>query len=135
VLSDYIGEFPKIDERYLMRRHRHGWLLGFSGPRRGGFAHVDLATGETQEWNAPPAKVVQEPAFIPRAPDAPEGDGWIVQAATDSETLLTELYLFNATDIASGPVATVKTPLHLKPAYHGNWYDGSLIRPFPKTEG
>jgi carotenoid cleavage dioxygenase-like enzyme len=135
VLSDYIGEFPKVDARYLMRRHRHGWLLGFAGPRRGGFAHVDLATGETQEWNAPPTKVVQEPAFVPRAPGAPEGDGWIVQAATDSETLLTELYLFNATDIASGPIATVKTPLHLKPAYHGNWYDGSLIRPFPKTEG
>ena len=129
VLSDYIGEFPKTDGRYQMRQYRHGWLLGFGGPHRSGLAHVDLATGETHEWNMPSTKIVQEPTFIPRSPDAPEGDGWIAQAATDSETLLTELNLFVATDIASGPIATVKAPLHLKPAYHGSWFDGSLIQP------
>lgn len=129
VLSDYIGEFPKTDHRWQMKKYRHGWMLGFGGPRRGGLAHVDLATGITTEWNAPEGKVVQEPTFIPRVLDAPEGDGWIAQAATDTQTLLTELYLFDATDIAKGPIATVKTPVHMKPAYHGNWFDGSVIRP------
>lgn len=129
VLSDYIGEFPKIDHRYRMRKYRHGWMLGFGGPRRGDMAHVDLGTGTTTVWEAPPTKVVQEPVFIPRTPDGPEGDGWIAQAATDTETLLTELNLFDATDIAKGPIATVRTPLHMKPAYHGNWFDGALIRP------
>ncbi len=62
-----------------------------------------------------------EPCFIPRAADAPEGDGWILQALTNGATMLTELNLFDATHIAPGPLATVKLPLRLKPAYHGSW--------------
>ena len=59
----------------------------------------------------------------------PEGDGWIVQAATDAQTNLTELNLFEATNIAKGPIAAIKLPFHMKPAYHGSWADGSLVRP------
>lgn len=127
VLSDYIGEFPRVDTRFLSCKYRHGWMLGFSGPRRGDMAHVDLATGTTTVWQAPPDKVIQEPCFIPRSRRAPEGDGWIAIAATDTNTLLTELMLFVATDIDSGPIATIKTPVHMKPAYHGNWFDASEI--------
>ena len=134
-LSDYIGEFPKTDTRYQMRRYRHGWMLGFGGPRRGDMGHVDLETGVTEVWEAGPTKVVQEPTFIPRPGSDVEGDGWIALAATDTETLLTELYLFDATAIAKGPIATVRTPVHLKPAYHGNWFDGALITPSGLVEG
>jgi carotenoid cleavage dioxygenase len=126
VLSEFIGEFPKIDDRYAMRPYRHGWMLGF-GPKRNSLGHVDLATGVTSVWQAPDDKVVQEPSFIPRTPDAPEGDGWIAQGTTDVGTGLTELNLFEATDIAKGPIATLKTSVHLKPAYHGNWYSGAQI--------
>lgn len=60
--------------------------------------------------------------------DAAEGDGWIVQALTDSQAMLTEVNLFEATEIARGPIATVKLPLRLKPAYHGSWCDASLVK-------
>ena len=127
-LSEMVGEFPRIDDRYAGRKYRHGWMLGFGGPQRSSIGHVDLETGKTSVWDAGPRKVVQEPTFIPRRPDAREGEGWIATAATNTETLLTELLLLEATDIAKGPVATIRTPLHMKPAYHGNWFDGSLIR-------
>lgn len=127
-LSDFIGEFPRTDSRYKMRQYRHGWLLGF-GMSRSNMGHVDLETGTTEQWEAPAGKVVQEPVFIPRSADAAEGDGWIAQAATDTATGRTELNLFEATAIAKGPIATVRTPVHLKPAYHGNWFDGSLVTP------
>ncbi len=68
-----------------------------------------------------------EPCFIPRAPGAPEGDGWIVQALTNGTTMLTELNVFVATDIARGPIATAKLPLRLKPAYHGSWTAGEPV--------
>jgi carotenoid cleavage dioxygenase len=128
VLSDFIGEFPRTDPRWQTRKYRHGWLLGFFGPRSS-LAHVDLETGETETWEAPPTMPVQEPCFIPRSADAAEGDGWIAQAATDAATGLTLLNLFDATDIVKGPIATVKTPVHLKPAFHGNWHDASEIKP------
>jgi carotenoid cleavage dioxygenase len=133
-LSDFIGEFPKIDHRYRMRPYRHGWLLGF-GMSRSNLGHVDLEAGTTAIWEAPPGKVVQEPTFIPRSADAPEGEGWIAQAATDVATGLTELNLFEAMAIARGPIATIRTPVHLKPAYHGNWFDGSLVKPSGLARG
>jgi carotenoid cleavage dioxygenase-like enzyme len=119
-LTEFIGEFPRNDDRYQMRRYRHGWLLGFSGARNS-LGHVDLDSGTTERWDAPSTCPVMEPCFIPRNPDAPEGDGWIVQALTNGQTMLTEVNLFEATRISRGPIATVKLPLRLKPAYHGSW--------------
>jgi carotenoid cleavage dioxygenase-like enzyme len=127
-LTDFIGEFPRNDDRFQAKPYRHGWLLGFSGARSS-LGHVDLQTGLTQSWSAPASSPVMEPCFIPRAPDAPEGDGWVVQALTHSETLLTELNLFEATAIAKGPIATVKLPLRLKPAYHGSWAGAARVKP------
>jgi len=131
-LADFIGEFPRNDDRYQSRPYRHGWLLGFGGSRNS-LGHVDLEQGATEVWEAPPEVPLQEPCFVPRSPGAAEGDGWILQAATDSRTMLTELNLFEATNIAKGPIATVKLPFRMKPALHGSWADGSLVKPF--TEG
>jgi carotenoid cleavage dioxygenase-like enzyme len=127
-LTDFIGEFPRTDDRYQGRPYRHGWLLGFSGPRNS-LGHVDLQAGTTEVWSAPPTHPVMEPCFIPRRPDAAEGDGWILQALTNGSTLLTELNLFDAGSIAPGPIATAKIPFRLKPAYHGSWSDAAVIRP------
>jgi carotenoid cleavage dioxygenase-like enzyme len=33
-----------------------------------------------------------------------------------------------ATQIAKGPIATVKVPLRLKPAYHGSWNDARFVK-------
>ncbi len=131
VLSEFVGEFPRLDDRYQMRRYRHGWMLGFSGSRNQ-LGHVDLDAGRTTVWSAPPTSPVMEPCFIPRAADAPEGDGWIAQALTDSVQMRTELNLFEATRIDKGPIATVHLPLRLKPAYHGSWADASIVKPAPR---
>ncbi len=127
-MSDFLGEFPRNDDRYQMRQYRHGWLLGFEGPRNS-LGHVDLKSGRTERWDAPPTSPVMEPCFIPRAPDAAEGDGWIVQALTNGQTMLTEVNLFEATNIAKGAIATEELPLRLKPAYHGSWSDAALVKP------
>jgi carotenoid cleavage dioxygenase-like enzyme len=40
-----------------------------------GVVHLDLATGKSDEWEAPEGDAVSEAVFAPRAPDAPEGEG------------------------------------------------------------
>lgn len=127
-LTDFIGEFPRNDDRFQSRPYQHGWLLGFSGSRNS-LGHVDLKARSTEVWSASPNSPVMEPCFIPRAQDAREGDGWIVQALTNGDTMLTEVNVFEATQIARGPIATVKLPLRLKPAYHGSWADASRVKP------
>jgi carotenoid cleavage dioxygenase-like enzyme len=128
ILSDFIGEFPRNDDRFQGKPYRHGWLLGFSGLRNT-LGHVDLKEGQTEVWTAPATHPTMEPCFIPRAQDAAEGDGWVIQGLTNADTQMTEFNIFAATCIAGGPLATIKLPLRLKPAYHGSWAEASRVRP------
>jgi carotenoid cleavage dioxygenase-like enzyme len=119
-LSDFVGEFPKIDDRYQTGAYRHGWLLGFD-PGRRTVAHVDHLTGKTAVWQADGNTTLQEPCFIPRSDKAAEGDGYLVQAATRIDEMRTDVFLFEAMRLAEGPFATIRLPLRLRPGYHGNW--------------
>jgi carotenoid cleavage dioxygenase-like enzyme len=125
-LSDFVGEFPKIDSRYHTLPYRHGWLLGFD-PTRSSVAHVDHLTGRTQSWSADETTSLQEPCFIPRSKSAAEGEGFIVQVATRIREMRTDVLLFDALRIEEGPFATIRLPLRLRPGYHGNWADLDAI--------
>ena len=127
-LSDFVGEFPKTDDRYQMSPYRHGWLLGFMGVRNS-LAHVDHATGKTEVFEADADTPLQEPCFIPRRPGAAEGDGYIIQAATRAREMRTDVFLFDAHHVAEGPIATIRLPIRLRPGYHGSWADAPVIAP------
>jgi carotenoid cleavage dioxygenase-like enzyme len=108
------------------------WFTGVNAPSR---AEVDIDDLEVIGTIPPQIdggfyRTAADHVFPPKyAGDIPfNGDGWIALAATDTVTGLTELNLFAATDIANGPIATIKTPIHMKPAYHGNWCDGADIK-------
>lgn len=76
-----------------------------------------------------PPRFANDVPFNPRTATAPEGDRWIIQALTNRRTMRTELNLFVATEIRTGPIATVKLPLRLTPAYHGSWSDARHVKP------
>ena len=128
-LTDYIGEFPRMDDRYQTRPYRHGWLLGFDFARSS-LGHVDHATGQTKVWNAPPDTTVQEPCFIPKSADAAEGEGYILQVATRIKEMRTDVFLLDALRIEQGPIATIRLPLRLRPGYHGSWAPSEALPPF-----
>jgi carotenoid cleavage dioxygenase-like enzyme len=125
-LSDFVGEFPKIDDRYQTEAYRHGWLLGFD-PGRRTLAHLDHLTGKTSVWQANENTTLQEPCFIPRSDKAAEGDGYVVQLATRIDEMRTDVLLFEALRLADGPFATIRLPLRLRPGYHGNWASRAQI--------
>ena len=58
---------------------------------------------------------------MPRTKDAPEGDGWIVMVCNRLEDHRSDLLVFDALDIAKGPVATVQVPIRLRFGLHGNF--------------
>jgi len=133
-LTDTAAEFPRIDQRFTGVPYRHGWLLEMD-PRRpselpGGSAagppmncllHKDLATGAEQHWWCGPVSSLQEPCFIPRSTKAAEGDGWIVQICNRLNEHSSDLLLFEALDIANGPIAAIHIPIRLRFGLHGNW--------------
>ena len=132
-LTNQADEFPRIDDRYATRPYRHGWMLVFDtakpyeGPA-GAFmaiinslSHIDLATGREKTWWAGPQCAIQEPCFVPRSPDAPEGDGYVVALIDNHVTNYSDLAFFDAQRIDEGPVARAKLPVRIRQGLHGNW--------------
>jgi len=139
-LSDTAAEFPRIDDRFTGRKTRYGWMLEMDMRRpvelRGGSAGgllmnclflKDLETGREQHWWCGPVSSLQEPCFVPRAPDAPEGDGWILQVCNRLEDHCSDLLIFEALDIEKGPITTIHVPIRLRFGLHGNWADAGAI--------
>jgi carotenoid cleavage dioxygenase-like enzyme len=138
-LGEAPGEFPRIDDRMAGKPYRHGWMITYdlekpyNGPP-GPFAgvintltHFDLATGTEQSWWCGPDGSLQEPCFIPRSADAPEGDGWLVALVDDHVRNYSDLCIFDALDVAKGPVARAKLPIRLRQGLHGNWADADKL--------
>ena len=129
VLSEFVGEFPRIDDRYACGEYRHGWMLGMGmGPgQRASLAHVDQSTGRTEVWESEPGTNLQEPCFIPASSRAGEGEGYICQVQVRHADARADLLLFDAQAVAQGPLARIKLPLRLRFGLHGNWVDGTHL--------
>lgn len=108
-----VGEMPRCDERFQMARYRYGY-----GKSLDGLMRLDWETGERQV-HATPGGITQEPVFVPRAPDAPEGDGWLLCLTNYPAENRADLLVVDATDLTRPPVATVKLPFNQPMAFHG----------------
>ena len=135
-LTNMIGEFPRMDDRYATQQHTYGWILvtdrsmPFNGPsaRASGLllnkiGFIDFSTGKQSEWYCGPDSLIQEPCFVPRHPTAPEGNGYLVTLVDDIVHNYSELVILEAKAIEEGPIARVKLPFRLRQGLHGNWAD------------
>lgn len=142
-LCPMIGEFPRIDDRFAMTDYRHGWMLVMdleapcelkggrsnAGVLMNRLGHFDHRTGESKSWFCGPRSTLQEPCFVPRSAASPEGDGWLVMVENLVDDHLSNLLVFEATNVEQGPVATVKLPFRLKFGLHGNWTPADRLKP------
>jgi carotenoid cleavage dioxygenase len=113
-LSGLDGEFPRIDERVAGRRHRHGFFTTFDA-----ICHRDEADGREVLYRLAEGDTASEPVFVPRG--AGEGDGWLLAVLFRQESFCSELAIFEALDIAAGPVARAILPCRVPAGFHGNW--------------
>ncbi len=84
-------------------------------------AHVNVKTGTTDAWFPGDGQCFQEPIFVPRSDDAPEGDGYVIALLNHLNGDNTELVVLNSLNMAAGPVARIKIPFRLRMSLHGNW--------------
>lgn len=68
-----------------------------------------------------PGDSVQEAQFVPRSPDSPEGDGWLLVPVCRVKEMRSDLVILDALDVAAGPVATLKLPVRVRATFHGMW--------------
>jgi len=124
-LDDLDGEFPRVDPRVETRKHRHGWYAadpsGARTIRQSAIAHLDFHTGRREVYALDGGDQTSEPVFVPRAADAAEGDGWVTAVVWRAAEDRSDLLVFEARDIAKGPIAVAKVPRRVPFGFHGNW--------------
>ena len=124
-LDDLAGEFPRFDERRAGLAYRHGY---FAADTRDtgkvmfdGIAHFDAQTGNSVVFKLPEGDVPGEPIFVPRRHDAGEGDGWLLALVYRGSQDRSDLLVFDAGDVAKGPIGVAHVPRRVPYGFHGNW--------------
>jgi carotenoid cleavage dioxygenase len=132
-LDERVSEFPRIDDRMAMASYRHGWAVTANAAdpesdREQGdqLTHYDIKSGKDQDWRFARGNRMSEPVFVPRGPDAAEGDGWVLSVVYRAAQDRSDLAVFEATDIAKGPVALAHLSGRVPAGFHGNWRAGAL---------
>jgi carotenoid cleavage dioxygenase-like enzyme len=124
-LDDLVGEFPRFDERRAGLAYRHGWFAGITrldeGLRFDTIAHIDLRTGKRADFVFAAGDSPGEPVFVPRSAKAEEGDGWLVALVYRAGTDRSDFVVFDAQDVAKGPIGVAKIPRRVPFGFHGNW--------------
>jgi carotenoid cleavage dioxygenase len=124
-LDDITGEFPRLDERFAGLEYRFGYY-GAATSRNGGLGfdavvRHDFATGTRDQYTLPAGDATGEPVFVPRAPDAPEGQGYLLSVVHRAAENRSDLAVFDAENVADGPVALAELPHRVPFGFHGNW--------------
>ena len=64
---------------------------------------------------------VQEAVFVPPRPDAPHGEGYVLQLVDRHAEGRCDLLILDARHIDAEAVATVNVPIRMPGGLHGNW--------------
>jgi carotenoid cleavage dioxygenase-like enzyme len=131
------GDMPRVDPRFMMDRNRHSWVgclnlelgpmpdLGPMGPPFNSLVHLDDQTGQRTTYYPGPDSAPEEPVFIPKGPDAAEGEGYLISVISRRALNRNDIVILDALDLAAGPLATLKVPFRLRYAFHGTWIPGA----------
>ena len=127
-LDDRGGEFPRVDERRVGRRHRFGYCAatGAEGqdtllPVFTAIRKYDLerSTIETRELG--PGNGAGEPLFVPRHEGADEDDGYVIALVYDQARNASDFLVLDARNLRGEPIATIRLPHRVPYGFHGNW--------------
>jgi carotenoid cleavage dioxygenase-like enzyme len=121
-VDDMAGEFPRFDERRAGLSYRHGYFAGSTRESEMKFdsiVHIDWATGKKVVHTFAAGDMPGEPVFVPRGPG--EGDGWLVAVVYRGNENRSDFVVFDAQDVAKGPVGSAALPRRVPFGFHGNW--------------
>jgi len=126
-LDDRKSEFPMVDRRLAGRPNTTSWAVSlggdFSAPSSSTLLQYasDGSSSGAPSFALPGADIGGEPLFIadPQRPE--EGGGWLMMVVFRTDTNTSDVVVFDAEDIGSGPVATVHLPERVPYGFHASW--------------
>ena len=102
--------------------HEGGHTLRFTG-----LVKYNNDPGQHSQWDYGPGVFGSEAVYAPKLGadrNSQEDDGYVITLATDSNNWQSHCLVFDATDIAAGPVARVKLPHRVPSGFHATWARG-----------
>jgi carotenoid cleavage dioxygenase len=129
-LDDEVTEFPMVANGWVGRPYRYSfntlfekgqWL--FSGIKR-----YDLATGATQRHEYGPGRYGSETQVALRRDPAADDDGYLITYVIDLPRDCSECLIFNAADIAAGPLAAIELPQRMSVGTHACWVEAERLQ-------
>lgn len=130
------GEFSRSDDRFVTKKYNHFWQLQIDptrpydfqkcGSPAGGLfnaiGHFTWDEGTKDVYWAGPTTTFQEPVFMPKITDI-EGDGYLMCLLNHLDELRNDVLIFDALNLAKGPLAIVHLSCKLRVGLHGNFVD------------
>jgi len=123
-LDDAAGEFPRVNENFLGRQTRYGYVnksADTSVPLFTGVMKYDLSNGTSQIHEFGQGRYGGESVFVPRPNTTTEDDGWLMNVVHDEAANTSELLVIDAQDMTSEPVARVLIPQRVPYGFHATW--------------
>jgi all-trans-8'-apo-beta-carotenal 15,15'-oxygenase len=114
-------EFGKIDTRIEGERHRHLFGLTVDEGHRFALVHVDLDTAEEEIYWFPDDEFPSEALFVPRGPDADEGDGYLTTVVYRKASHTSYFAMLDTRDLTRGPITRAHFDHHIPAGFHGTW--------------
>ena len=128
-----VTSFTRIDDRFAMVPNRFIWVQYVDASKSfdanlpddsrlrpvNSYGRFDVVDRSLKSWFAGPHHVLQEPTFVPRSPDAPEGDGFLLGTAHNLTEMRSELVIVDA--VTMEECARVILPFRNAYQVHGVW--------------
>jgi len=119
-------EFPRVDPRVVASRYRQLYHTGNLQSRDNTFEmnavlRYDLESGKRDAYVFGKEYSMEEHVVVPRPGSGKEGDGWLVGCAFNSKTGKTQVQVFDALNLAAGPLAVAKLPYGVPLGFHGHF--------------
>ncbi|MGH3624248.1 MAG: carotenoid oxygenase family protein, partial [Sciscionella sp.] len=130
-VDDDNTEFPSVDTRMTGRRSRYAYNVHISPESTllfDGLVRYDNVTGGKAEHFFGDGRWGSEAPFAPRDSSAGEDDGYLVTFVQDEREDSSEVDIFDAADLAAGPVARVLLPQRVPLGFHATWVRADQLR-------
>ncbi|MFE6861428.1 carotenoid oxygenase family protein [Nocardia sp. NPDC057668] len=130
-LDDVNTEFPAIDQGRTGRAGRYSYQMRLSVDRTMIFDAIikyDIVTGAKETAPFGDGFLGSELTVVPRPGGAAEDDAWLTMFAHNNHTGLSEVWIYDAADLTSGPVCRLGLPTRVPLGFHATWVAGDRMR-------
>lgn len=137
-LDDLNAEFPMVHPGVLGQKNRFSYhqVIPYEIPATfEGIAKYDLETGAVSRFDYGPHIFGSEAPFAPKVADQTaedalrdEDDGYVVTFVTDAKDWSSACWIFDAKDIAAGPICEVALPQRVPAGFHATWMPAGQLR-------